>query len=199
MHSLPRASCIILSAGESLRMMQHKALLKFDAGTTFIHKITETYYLSGIEQLIVVLNEELYDLVINLAPSLPQKVQFVVNLYPERGRFFSLQTGLQLLNNGNYCFFQNIDNPFTSAGLLEMLYNHRDDAEVIIPSFENKPGHPVLLSPKVVQEICTTTDPGLRINDFLRQFHQQRIETPDNRILTNINSPEDYRNAGFPF
>lgn len=190
-------SAIILSAGNSERMGGHKALLKFDSERTFLQKITETYLLAGIDQVIVVLNSELYKLISESSLALSGKVKLVVNNKPELGRFYSLQTGVKLFPPGNYCFFQNIDNPFTTEELLKELILHKAKAGVIIPIFQKKSGHPVLVSPLVIQRIFEGIDYKIRIDTFLNQFTEKKIEVPDPKILLNINSPDDYLNAGF--
>jgi molybdenum cofactor cytidylyltransferase len=190
-------SCIILSAGSSARMGTHKALLKFDSERTFLQKITETYSLAGIEQVIVVVHSELYKLIKKSDITLSEKVLLVINDKPELGRFYSLQTGIKHLKTGNYCFFQNIDNPFISEAWLNELIIHKGEADVIMPVFEERKGHPVLINPKVVQEIASTIDYDVRIDAFLKQFAEKRVEIQDRRIPLNINSKEDYLKAGF--
>jgi len=188
-------SCIILSAGSSARMGTHKALLKFDSERNFLQKITETYSLAGIEQVIVVVNSELFKLIKKSDLTLSKKVLLVMNGKPELGRFYSLQTGIKHLKTGNYCFFQNIDNPFTSEELLSEMIIHNNKSDVIVPVFQNRAGHPVLISPVVAQEILNAPDLGLRINLFLKRFEIDKVKISDHTILLNINSPEDYTNC----
>jgi molybdenum cofactor cytidylyltransferase len=190
-------SCIILSAGNSERMGTHKSLLKFDSERNFIQKIIETYQKAGVEQVIVVVNTELSTLSKKGTDHLADYIQFITNHFPGLGRFYSLQTGVQHLKSGNYCFFQNIDNPFTTEKLLEELIIHKEKADVIIPSFQNRTGHPVLLSPNVAKDILLQNDPEIRIDQFLKCYSTLKVETSDPSILTNINSPEDYLAAGF--
>ncbi len=192
-----QTSCIILSAGSSARMGSHKALLKFDFEKTFVQKITETYLLAGIDQVIVVVNSELFKLIKESNLTLSKKVFLIINDKPELGRFYSLQTGIKVLKTGNSCFFQNIDNPFTTEELLSELIIYKDEADVIMPAFEDRSGHPVLINSRVAQEIRSTINFDLRIDLFLKQFAEKRIDVQDQRILLNINSPEDYREAGF--
>jgi CTP:molybdopterin cytidylyltransferase MocA len=189
-----QTSCIILSAGSSARMGTDKALLKFDYDRTFLQKITETYLLAGIDQVIVVVNSELFKLINESSPSLSEKVKLVVNDKPEVGRFYSLQTGVKHLKTGNSCFFQNIDNPFTAEALLRELIIYKNEVDVTVPTFQNKAGHPVLISPNVVHEIHNICDPSLRIDLFLKNFVTKKIVTSYPNILANINSPEDYTN-----
>ncbi|MDO9256134.1 MAG: NTP transferase domain-containing protein [Bacteroidales bacterium] len=187
-----QTSCIILAAGNSVRMGTDKALLKFNADQTFLQKISEAYLLAGIEQVIVVVNSELFILIRESNHNLSKKVLLVINDKPELGRFYSLQTGIKFLKPGNSCFFQNIDNPFTSEKLLCELIIFKDTADVIMPTYQKKSGHPVLISPLLAQEILRTYNSDLRIDLFLKQFEVKKTETIDPNILVNINSPEDY-------
>lgn len=186
-------SAIILSAGNSERMGGHKALLKFDSQKTFIQKITEVYLLAGIEQVIVVVNSELFKLINESDLALSEKVQVVININPELGRFYSLQTGVKFLIPGNACFFQNVDNPFISEKLLNELIIHKDSADVIMPAYQKKSGHPVLISSLVVRKICEIRDHDSRIDFFLKGFEVKNSETSDHTVLVNINSPEEYK------
>lgn len=192
MEPLSNTSAIILSAGNSERMGEHKALLKFDSERTFIQKITETYLLAGIDQIIVVVNAELFNLINKNNLALPEKLLLIVNNKPELGRFYSLQTGIKEVKSGNYTFFQNIDNPLTSEKLLRELYSSKEEADVLIPVFRTISGHPVLISPVVTAEILIASDPDLRIDQFLKRFKVLKIRTTDHAVEANINSPEDY-------
>jgi CTP:molybdopterin cytidylyltransferase MocA len=199
MNPFANVSCIILSAGSSDRMGGHKALLKFDKTFTYVEKITNEYLTAGIGKVIVVVSRELNNEIKDWEISFPAEIHIVINPKTESGRFYSLQTGIQHLQEGNYCFFQNIDNPFITVKLLQDLIALKDKADVIIPAFGQKSGHPVLFSPRVAQEIREAVNPDLRINEFLQVFPRYMVETTDSNILININSPEDYANAGFIF
>jgi len=191
-----QTSCVILSAGSSVRMGKHKAFLKFDNESNFLQKTAEVYCKAGIEQVIVVVNSELFELISQSNLVLSEQVKLVVNDKPELGRFYSLQTGLKLIRAGNSCFFQNIDNPFISRELLHELINHKAEAEVIIPVVQKQSGHPVLIKPLVVQKINESRNYEVRIDVFLKQFIEKKIETQDQKILININSEEDYLKTG---
>ncbi len=192
-------SCIILSAGSSERMGMHKALLKFDDRRNFIQQITEEYLKADVEQIIVVVNNEIAELSKKGMFQLSEKVELVVNKHPELGRFYSLQKGVQQLIPNNYSFFQNIDNPLVTEKVLESLLKHINEADVLIPVFENRPGHPVLFSPFVVQGIIKNSDCGIRIDQFLKRYKMKNIEIADSGILANINSRGEYHAAGFHF
>jgi len=197
MNPFAHISCILLSAGSSDRMGKHKALLNYDEDSTFVQRISDTYSLAGIEQIIVVVNADLFDLLIERHLNLHHCVKVVINKIPDLGRFHTLQTGVLYTEPGNYCFFQNIDNPFTSVEVLKSLIQYREDADVIIPTFQNKSGHPVLFSSLVAQEILLEKTPDLRIDEFLKKFKVIKVEVPNSNILININSQEEFLKAGF--
>ena len=197
MYPFENTSCIILSAGNSDRMGEHKALLNFDENSTFIEQITNIYIQAGIEQIIVVVSNGLYNQIKERRINLKANITLVINEHPELGRFYSLQTGINCAHTGNYCFFQNIDNPFTSIEVLNSLIQFRNNADVIIPTFQNKSGHPVLLSNSVIQKILTEKTPDLRIDEFLKKFNVLKTEVLESSILVNLNSPEGFAKAGF--
>ena len=197
MKPFEHVSCIILSAGNSERMGSHKALLKFNDGITFLEKITQTYKEAGIEQVIVVVNTSLAEILANGGMTFSPGVEFIVNSNPEWGRFHSFHTGVSHLKSGNFCFFQNIDNPFVTSTLLQTIISAMKEADLVIPVFQDKSGHPVLFNPDIADRILSTVEADVRIDQFLKQFCVKKIEVHDPRILININSKEDYLDAGF--
>ena len=191
-----QVSCILLSAGNSERMGSHKALLRFDKDLTFLEKIINTYLEAGIEQVIVVISANLADLLKERKFDFLPGVEFVINANPEWGRFYSLQKGLGQMKPGHFCFFQNIDNPFITYDLLQLMISRKGIADVIIPVFQERSGHPVLFNQVVAQSILSPNSTELKINEFLKQFSSERMEVSDPAILININSKEDYHKSG---
>ena len=172
----------------------HKALLPFgDENLTFLEKIVGSYLSAGIHQVIIVVNSSLYKLIKAGPLALPEEVKLVVNLHPENGRFYSLQTGLRVVAAGSYVFIQNADNPFVEPDVLRNLIEKRKEASVVVPVFSGKAGHPVLISPEVCSSILKSEIQDTRLDFFLRDFPSQFVESDNNRILININTPGDYR------
>lgn len=191
------ASAVILAAGLSVRMGAPKAKLYFDENQTFAQKLAAEYHRAGIEQLILVVNRDLYEDIAFREGHRPQ-MEVVLNPFPEKGRHYSLLLGLAQVPKGHACFFQNVDNPFTDASLLRSLWPYCQDQAVIVPEFEGKGGHPVLLGHDVVRTICTKPLPSFwRIDRVLENFGQHRVAVYNKLIHCNINSPEDYKEAGF--
>jgi len=190
-------SCIILSAGSSLRMGSHKALLAYNGEQNFLQQITTAYSQAGIEEIIVVVNAALEKIIRQTGMPFSHHVKLVVNSKPARGRFYSLQTGLKFVSPGHSCFFQNIDNPFLTRETLDKMIRCSEKADVVKPCFGEKSGHPVLIGPAIIRAMLAETDYTNRINAFLRGYTLLKVDIQDARILANINQPADYRKAGF--
>jgi molybdenum cofactor cytidylyltransferase len=185
---------VILAAGNSGRMAFPKLFLKYDDDVTFIEKIISVYYSFGCRQIIMVLNQEVYDQYYKRFPDhrSDSKFKLVLNEHPEYERFYSIQLGIAALEKTTHCFIQNVDNPFVSNVLLEQILNSVHLEDYYVPVFKGKGGHPILINEKVIKAICQTEIYDRKLNRFLQQFCRKNIETKDNAILRNINNMKDY-------
>lgn len=188
-------SSVILAAGNSGRMGCHKALLQFDESRTFIQQLTGVYHLAGAGQIIVVCSPALALLLNKSADFFGFPVELVINSNPEAGRFYSLRSGLERVTEGNGCFFQNVDNPFTSVELLVMLHESFRGDGAVIPVYSGRPGHPVLLGREMIRKILEAPEPPARIDDFLKASGPEYVAVPYAGVQANINTPEEYRKS----
>ncbi len=191
---MKKTSALILAAGLSTRMGQEKFALEFSPGLTFLEHIAAQYHQSDCHRIVVVLNPTGKQLLDKLPLRLPETVQVVINHNPERGRFSSINTGLKLLKDDDYVFLHNIDNPAISQELLIVLTENIRDADYVYPVFQNRGGHPILLSNTIVREIVGQENDDLILKNFLKRFKKAQVEFGDQIILTNINTREDYDN-----
>lgn len=184
-------SVVILAAGRSSRMGKPKFLLELPNGISFLQNITHQYSKFGILNIVVVLNSDGIEQIKSQSQKLPAQTQFVLNDHPEYGRFYSIKTGLQLVNN-SYTFIHNIDNPFAEQKVLEEIYSSRAEAEVVKPVVGDKGGHPVLVSKQVIDKIVKKKDHDINFKEFLAGFPIKRIVVKDDSILLNLNSHNEY-------
>ena len=184
---------IILAGGRSTRFGSPKPFLKFDGKLTFLEKLVDVYNEFGCENIVTVLNQSYYELFVRLYPeSFRSKMNLVYNSKSELGRFYSLTLGSSLVSDADYCFIQNIDNPFTDLVTLRKLYNSRRDDSYISPVNQNKGGHPILIPKLIIDKINKETDKDLNTKVFLNQFSKITVEVLNEKIFANINSHEDY-------
>lgn len=184
---------IILSGGNSTRFGKAKPFLKLDNGSTFIEYLVSTYKQFGCDEIILVLNNGLRE---EFAHTLPEafrsEIRIVYNSNADLGRFYSLKLGANTVSNCDYCFIQNIDNPFTDLETLQKLYAKRTPHAFISPVYEVKGGHPVLVPRMIIDMIRKETNITFNIKDFLNQFKKIAVNIENDKILANINTPDDY-------
>jgi len=181
------ASTLILAAGESSRMGVPKPFLKFDKQHLFIDKIINEYLDFGCNEIVVVTNKNLEKDYFS-----KDKVKIVINEHLEYGRFYSVKIGVKELSN-EFCFIQNIDNPFVCQDILNLLFIEKNNADYLVPEFEHIGGHPVLIGKNIIDGLKIELNNDLNFRDFLKSFDCKRIECYDKNILININTPEDYK------
>jgi molybdenum cofactor cytidylyltransferase len=181
-------SALILAAGNSERMGQSKASLSYGNGLTFAGQIISVYLQSGCVPVTMVINNRF-----NAAIPESDKVQLILNKHVERGRSWSVWLGLQNTPEGHSCFIQNVDNPFVDTGILQQMCKVIRPKRYIVPVFEGKGGHPILLGSKVVDDLRKRSDLQ-DFRDLLKEFKRFEVLSSDERVHLNINTPGDYRN-----
>ncbi|MBE0663901.1 MAG: NTP transferase domain-containing protein [Bacteroidales bacterium] len=187
-------SVLLLAAGFSERMGQEKFALEFTPGVSFLEHIVHQYHQFGCGKIVVVVNPRGEKIIKQNLFQFPGKVEVVVNAYPERGRFASVKTGLMSLQNEDFVFLQNIDNPDISVDWLTALLDHVGNTDYTYPVFRGKGGHPVLIRKMIVHEIINEKADDMILKVFLNRFIKSTIEINDFGMLTNINTLKDYQN-----
>lgn len=179
---------MILAAGESSRMHEPKPFLKFDKNKTFIDKIIKEYQDFGCKEIVVVTNETIYEQLQS-----DKNILIIINKHLDYGRFYSIKLGMQELIDTDYCYIQNIDNPFVNQKILEDLYSNKNEGDCVIPYCQGRGGHPILVSKKIINKINSIEDNDLNLRDILKKFKSTKVDTDDSSILININTPEEFR------
>ena len=183
-------SVIILAAGNSSRMGKPKFLMEMPNGVSFLENITKQYAVFGCLRIIVVLNSESIKLIEQHKQNLPVNTKLILNTNSKLGRFSSIRKGITAVNT-NFVLIHNIDNPYAKKEVLGQIYNKKLQAEVIKPVFNNRGGHPVLISKKVCEDILLEKENNLNFKDFLRRYSIKKAEVEDDSILLNINTNEE--------
>lgn len=187
-------AAVVLAAGNSTRMQQHKALLAFDSQQTFIQKIVCEYLNAGCSHMVIVANEHNAEQIsCQFERAVAIKPILVLNEHPEYERFYSVQLGLKACDTFARCFLQPCDNPFVQADLLTGMLHILENESFVAPVFNGKKGHPVLLGSQIMHEICTAKRTDGNLKEFLRNFNCLGFDTGDQGILANINDMRDYQ------
>ncbi len=183
----PTIAALIPAAGLSDRMGIPKALLRHGCGSSFARYLLNCYGIFGCNPVVLVINPQLKDSELTSGKHLT-----ILNPDPETGRTHSIRLGLLAMPSGTPCFVHNVDNPYLTPELLDAMRAVVTPNHYVVPVFEGKGGHPLLLGSAVADAIRNNADPS-DFRSLLSSWQRKEITWPDERILLNINTPEDYR------
>lgn len=186
-------SVVVLAAGNSTRMGVPKFSLEYSAKSTFLEHIIKIFDETGCKEIIVVVNNNGAKQIKENTYAFPENVKITINKHPEWDRFYSVKTGLQKLSQIQPTFIVNVDNPFVNIKVNQALLNSIDEADSVYPVFNNKGGHPVLLSEKIVKEIINNDATQLHFREYLKKYSKKKVEVDDENCLININTQEEYQ------
>lgn len=183
------SSVVILAAGLSERMGVMKPLLRFDERQTFLSHIYSEYKKLGPAEIILVTNESV---VSAIDKECFGNANIIINKNPSEGRLQSVKIGLEALNKNDACFIHNVDNPFVNAELLIEMSKKVNNGNYIVPVFNGKGGHPILVGKRAIEYICLQKKPDMNLREVMNVFDRVNVNTSDARILCNVNTLEDY-------
>jgi molybdenum cofactor cytidylyltransferase len=184
---------LILAAGESSRMGRDKALLSY-AGTTFLEHLIGLF-LSRVTPVVVVIGHHA-DAIRAAIPPLPN-LQIVVNPNYQSGQLSSLQTGLRTITADDVLLTL-VDHPAVAPATLQALLDHQD-APLVIPRYQNRRGHPILLSRPLIDEILALP-PEATAKQVIHAHLTEAVllDVDDPGILRDVDTPADYRSLLYP-
>jgi molybdenum cofactor cytidylyltransferase len=181
-----QVAAVILAAGESRRMGRAKALLPFRGGT-FLSVLARTlgrhcapvYAVFGFEAEL-------------LMPAAPAAVIAVHNADYAKGMLSSLQAGLRAIGPlPERILFTLVDHPAVLDSTLRELLLF--DAPLVIPCYEGRRGHPVVMRRDIAEEIIAES-PASKLN-AVRDRHSDRIhyvDVDDVGVRDDIDEPHLY-------
>jgi molybdenum cofactor cytidylyltransferase len=142
--------------------------------------------MAGICRRIIVVGgyrfAELHSLVENVGGA-----ECIENPSYQKGMFTSVKRGLSCVQ-GERCFVLPVDIPFVPPRVYERLLSV--EADVAIPSFGGKNGHPVCCSRAILGRILREPD-GSSFRDVLREIGFRTVPVDAEEILVDIDTPED--------
>ena len=195
-------SAIILAAGASSRMKSSKFCMPYSSEMTFIQHITSVIAQAGSKRIIAILNKDGIELLRKNNHHFIDIVSVALNPHPEYGRFYSLMTGIRELACNSPVLIHNVDNPFITVDTIKTLLSLTGKADYSYPVYKGKGGHPLLISGMIAKKLLNESvhlnhNPdhylNLTLKEYLKQFTGKPVEVDDEKVLVNINTPEDYR------
>ncbi|MEW5821850.1 MAG: nucleotidyltransferase family protein [Cyanobacteriota bacterium] len=185
-------TAIVLAAGLSTRMGKFKQLLPYKNKTVITHIVDEIIK-SDISEIIVVTgyNKELIE-----KELVDHKINLVYNQYFQQGMHTSVITGVNKLSNKTDAFMLFLgDQPEINFNLINnlILFFNSSCKGIIIPSYLNKRGHPVLFDKKYI-DVARNTNPDTGLKQLLNDYPEdiEYFISQNDSILFDIDTPKDY-------
>ncbi|MBI5950327.1 MAG: nucleotidyltransferase family protein [Chloroflexi bacterium] len=182
---------IILAAGAASRMGQPKLLLPWK-GEALICHAARTALQSGLDPVVVVTGAGAADIQNALAGL---DVTLVHNSAWQNGQSASVRAGiLALPASVEAVLFLLGDQPFVSPDLIQSLAQKflETHPSILAPFVGDKRANPVLFSREMFEVLCQLQgDAGAR--SIFKQYPPEPMQWADERILFDIDTPEDYQ------
>lgn len=192
---------LIIAAGLSSRMEDFKPLVRYNQKTFIEHIINKLARVC--DEILIVKGFRGYALEDSIkamysGDALLKKIDFVHNKNYEKGMFSSVQAGLKAIlpqmNSHDYVMLHLVDQPHISEYVYEELSSkaRSENMKVIVPSYNMKAGHPIVLSQEIVKEIIVAPDTET-LRDVLKRFHENTtyVNIQEDSIIQDVNTQED--------
>lgn len=188
-------AAILLAAGESRRMGQLKALLPWQ-GTSLLKHQVDSLRSGGVDRVVVVLGHRSDELKSELAGT--EGVVWQLNPDYLQGKTTSIKAGLNALGTEQptALLILNVDQPRNADVIRFLLEEHLSQGSLItIPAHNGKGGHPIILSPSLLDELREIDEESLGIKAVVQRHLEstRRLEMDTPEVLWDLNTPEEYQ------
>ena len=185
-------SAILLAAGQSKRMGDENKLVKNFQGIPLIKHSVRNILASFIGELIIVLGHQKE--IIEKLIDKNKKIKFVFNQDFESGMATSIKTGLNHLSEKTEAFFICLgDMPMVNKDIFNLLIKSKNNREIIVPTYKNKQGNPILFSKSMKKKIMTIEgDAGAK---KILEIHKDKllnVEINDQGITKDFNTKDNF-------
>jgi molybdenum cofactor cytidylyltransferase len=185
---------IVLAAGESRRMGSPKMILPYE-GMTIIEKVLENVLASNVEKVVTVLGSH-WEEIIKVIERF--QVPHCYNSNFKDGMLSSVKCGFEFLPREFRAAMVFLgDQPMVETSVINKLikaYNETGKG-ILVPVFQNKRGHPLMVDKKYRDEIINLDDPeGLKGLLLRHPVDLLEVNTENSSVLDDIDTREDYNN-----
>ena len=197
-------AAVVLAAGLSRRMGTNKLMLPFGESTVLSH-IVSVLQACPLDEIVVVTGhehekvEEMLGRYVGRHPhDDPSGLRFVYNPnYATGGMLSSIQVGLATMrSNCEAALIVLGDQPHIERRIVNQVIAARKPDTVVIPSFNGRGGHPILIDRAYWPEVLTLP-PSANLREVLRAHagDVRYIVVDTETVLRDVDTPEDYGQA----
>jgi molybdenum cofactor cytidylyltransferase len=200
----PTIGAVVLAAGQSRRIGANvvKAMLPF-AGVPLLRRVVEAIQCVPEVRLTCVVTGHERAQILYALQNLD--VLHVQNPDYATGEMLSsIKTGLGCVRGrANAVLLSLGDQPAVRPDTIRTIIRSWLDADrsirplIVLPSYQGKHGHPILLDSRGIDEILALSGPDATLKTYTAAHAQQTIDVPvdDPAILEDIDTPADYERA----
>jgi molybdenum cofactor cytidylyltransferase len=185
-----KVAAILLAAGRSSRMGAFKPLLPF-GNKTVIECCIDYLRKGGVDTIVVVLGHRAEDLREKLSG-----VRFALNPDPDSEMGASIGVGVrELPEEADATLIALSDHPAVPAtAVSRLLDSWRQGARIVVPTWRERGGHPVLVDLSFKSELLSLDSSG-GLRAFLETHHTevQRVAVDSPYIARDMDTWDDYR------
>jgi molybdenum cofactor cytidylyltransferase len=185
-----KVAAILLAAGRSSRMGAFKPLLPF-GNKTVIECCIDYLRKGGVDTIVVVLGHRAEDLRQKLSG-----VRFALNPDPDSEMGASIGVGVrELPEEADATLIALSDHPAVPATVVSRLLDSwRQGARIVVPTWRERGGHPVLVDLSFKSELVSLDASG-GLRAFLETHHSevQRVAVDSPYIARDMDTWDDYR------
>jgi molybdenum cofactor cytidylyltransferase len=186
---------VVLAAGLSTRMGQHKVVLPWDGHKTIIEHIVEQLILARLDHIVVVTGHRATD-VQRLATR--QGAETVYNSRYQSGEMLSsLKAGLKAMPSHISAALVVLgDQPRIQPRVVNQVTMAYAESthKIVAPSYQMRRGHPILIDRRLWPEILDLPDKA-SLRDVMNAHseHIGYVSVDTDSVLRDVDTPEDYR------
>jgi len=186
---------VLLAAGRGRRMKRLKQLLPWptsESETTLVESSFDAIDMV-CQQMVVVLGDDAAEIQRALAP----RTFAVARSDSDAEMFESVKCGLlaaQKIDRSSAIMLHPADHPHVRATTLETLLKERKQhrSQAIVPTFNGRGGHPVLIPADLVRAILrSTSQDGLKGVWRANESSVYRTAVDDQHVIYDLDTPED--------
>lgn len=185
---------VLLAAGKASRMGTSKLTLPFKGKPILAHALEAALHSSTLVIIVTGYHEkEILKILDTYTPEWEDRLEIVGNPNPGLGQFSSTIIGVDAVPEGENFAISMGDAPLVTVAHYERLLPLLAGYEAVRPYCEGVPGHPVLCAASLRKTILELPV-SYSMRRLLRARKVERLDTDDRAWITDIDTPEAYRN-----
>jgi len=175
---------ILLFAGESKRMGKLKSLLPIGEETV-VETVLNEYCASSLSEVVLVLGYRADD----IKKTIDRKISG-----NKKEMFSSIQTGIVEIKDAEGILIGLGDQVLITCDIINELTENYIKDKVLIPTFQGRKGHPIIIPYTMKNEILTMNAEKTTLKDVLSRHSDiiNFLEMKSDRVLIDMDTKEEY-------